>query len=142
MRGCIRLSSAPFFPFGWIGKFREDKPCAILVGLYKSDVIALTPKWECKYNIVHAISCSMQWRERNYEWTYEHKRMPNKHWVVRKSYTQMWVRCSWPKTLVHQPSLQTEVPPYPKALATLGMESEVYQKFLHHFMLVRIRLRQ
>ena len=25
-----------FFPFVRIGKFREDKPCAILVGLYKA----------------------------------------------------------------------------------------------------------
>ena len=37
--------------------------------------------------------------------------------------------------MVHQPSLQTEVPPYPKALATLGMESEVYQKLLLNFSL-------
>ena len=29
------------FPFVRIGKFREDKPCVILVGLYKSDVIVL-----------------------------------------------------------------------------------------------------
>ena len=42
------------------------------------------------------------------------------------------------KTLVHQPTLQTEVPPYPTALATLGLEGEVYKKFLHHFMLVYI----
>ena len=35
------------FPFGRIGKFREDKPCAILVGLYKSDVIALIPNTCC-----------------------------------------------------------------------------------------------
>ena len=40
--------------------------------------------------------------------------------------------------LVHQPTLQTEVPPYPTTLATLGLEDEVYQKFLHHFMLVYI----
>lgn len=42
------------------------------------------------------------------------------------------------KTLVHQSSLQAEVPPYPTTLATLGLEDEVYQKFLHHFMLVYI----
>ena len=43
-----------------------------------------------------------------------------------------------PKTLVHQSSLQAEVPLYPTTLATLCLEDEVYQKFLHHFMLVYI----
>ena len=35
------------FPFVRIGKFREDKPCAILVGLYKNDAIALIPNTCC-----------------------------------------------------------------------------------------------
>ncbi|HBK29746.1 MAG TPA: hypothetical protein DDZ04_08580 [Parabacteroides sp.] len=47
-----------------------------------------------------------------------------------------------PKTLVYQSSLFTEVPPYPTALATLGMEGEVHQKFLHYFLLVCIETRQ
>lgn len=50
----------------------------------------------------------------------------------------MWLLGNRPKTLVHQFSLQAEVPPYPTTLATLGLEDEVYQKFLHHFMLVYI----
>ena len=50
----------------------------------------------------------------------------------------MWFLSNRPKTLVHQSSLQAEVPPYPTTLATLGLEDEVYQKFLHHFMLVYI----
>ena len=35
------------FPFVRIGKFREDKSCAILVGLYKSYAIALIPNMCC-----------------------------------------------------------------------------------------------
>ena len=53
----------------------------------------------------------------------------------------MWLLGNRSKTLVHQPTLQTEVPPYPTALATLDLEGEVYQKFLHHFMLVYIEHR-
>ena len=56
----------------------------------------------------------------------------------RKTHTPMRLLGNRPKTLVHQSSLQAEVPPYPTTLATLGLEDEVYQKFLHHFMLVYI----
>ncbi len=64
--------------------------------------------------------------------------MPNKYRVVWKTHTPMRLLGNRSKTLVHQPTLQTEVPPYPTALATLDLEGEVYKKFLHHFMLVYI----
>lgn len=38
----------------------------------------------------------------------------------------MWLLGNRSKTLVHQPTLQTEVPPYPTALATFCMESEIH----------------
>ena len=90
---------------------------------------------------IQVVAKNMQWRERNNKWTYEHKRLPNKYRVVWKTHTPMWLFGNWPKTLVHQSSLQAEVPSYPTALASLGLESEVYQKFLHHFMLVWIKHR-
>ena len=48
-----------------------------------------------------------------------------------KTHTPMRLLGNRPKTLVHQSSLQAEVPPYPTTLATLGLEDEVYQKFLN-----------
>lgn len=38
----------------------------------------------------------------------------------------MWLFRDRLKTLVYQPSLQAEVPPYPTALATFCMESEIH----------------
>ena len=101
--------------------------------LLTSSILSLVTK-----SFIQVVVKDMQWRERNNKWTYEHKRMPNKYRVVWKTHTSMWIFGNRSKTLVHQPTLQTEVPPYPTALATLGLEGEVYQKFLHHFMLVYI----